>query len=71
MQTAQRTLPGVLRAAGSRYADREAIVDGETRLTYADLHARVRRTAAALIALGVAKGDRVCLWAPNSWRWDC
>jgi HIP---CoA ligase len=70
MQTAQRTLPGVLRVAGSRYADREAVVDGATRLTYAELHEQVRRTAGALIALGVEKGDRVCLWAPNSWRWE-
>jgi HIP---CoA ligase len=70
MQTAQRTLPGVLRVAGSRYADREAIVDGETRLTYAELHRQVRRVAAALMALGVEKGDRVCIWAPNSWRWE-
>ena len=70
MQTAQRTLPGVLRAAASRYADREAVVDGSTRLTYAELHRRVRRAAAALMALGVEKGDRVCVWAPNSWRWE-
>jgi HIP---CoA ligase len=70
MQTAQRTLPGVLRVAGSRYADREAVVDGGTRLTYAELHAQVRHAAAALMALGVEKGDRVCIWAPNSWRWE-
>ncbi|MGH3365100.1 MAG: FadD3 family acyl-CoA ligase [Nocardioidaceae bacterium] len=70
MHTAQRTLPGVLRAAASRYVDREAVVDGETRLTYTELHERVRRTAAALIALGVEKGDRVCIWAPNSWQWE-
>ena len=70
MQTAQRTLPGVLRAAASRYADREAVVDGGTRLTYAQLHDHVRRTAAALVALGVEKGDRVCIWAPNSWEWE-
>jgi HIP---CoA ligase len=70
MQTAQRTLPGVLRVAGSRYADHEAVVDGETRLTYAELHEQVRRAAGALMALGVEKGDRVCIWAPNSWRWE-
>ena len=70
MQSAQRTLPGVLRAAASRYADREAVVDGDTRLTYAQLQEQVSRSAAALIALGVDKGDRVCIWAPNSWRWE-
>jgi acyl-CoA synthetase (AMP-forming)/AMP-acid ligase II len=70
MQTAQRTLPGVLRAAASRYADHEAVVDGDTRLTYAQLHERVRRAAGALVALGLEKGDRVCIWAPNSWQWE-
>ncbi|HLN76370.1 MAG TPA: FadD3 family acyl-CoA ligase [Nocardioidaceae bacterium] len=70
MQPAQRTLPGVLRAAASTYADREAVVDGDTRLTYAQLHEQVRRAAGALIALGVGSGDRVCIWAPNSWRWE-
>jgi acyl-CoA synthetase (AMP-forming)/AMP-acid ligase II len=70
MEAAHRTLPGVLRAAASDHADREAVVDGDTRLTYAELHDRVRRTAAALMALGLEKGDRVCLWAPNSWRWE-
>ena len=36
----------------------------------ADLHERVCRTAAALVGLGVEKGDRVCVWAPNSWQWE-
>ena len=35
----------------------------ETRkLTYADLHAQVQRAANALKALGVKKGDRVCIY---------
>jgi acetyl-CoA synthetase len=35
----------------------------ETRtLTYADLHAQVQRAANALQALGVGKGDRVCIY---------
>jgi acyl-CoA synthetase (AMP-forming)/AMP-acid ligase II len=70
MRTAQRTLPGVLRAAASRYAEGEAVVDGDTRLTFVELHTQVRRTAGALMALGLAKGDQVCVWAPNSWRWE-
>src|SRR5262249_2065204 len=31
--------------------------------------AEVRRVARALLALGVARGDRVAVWAPNGWRW--
>ncbi|MEV0384234.1 AMP-binding protein [Nonomuraea sp. NPDC050643] len=38
-----------------------AVVDGEVRLTYPELDARVTRLAAALRERGVARGDRV-LW---------
>ena len=70
MQTAQRTLPEVLRTAADRYADNEAVVDGEVRLTYADLLTEVRAAARALVSLGVDQGDRVCVWAPNTWQWQ-
>jgi fatty-acyl-CoA synthase len=45
--------------------DREAIVDGEIRLTYAQLVDRVRRAAALLGTLGVARRDRVATLASN------
>jgi acyl-CoA synthetase (AMP-forming)/AMP-acid ligase II len=70
METAQQTLPGALRAAASRYPEHEAVVDGDVRLTFADLHAAVQETARALVHLGLTKGDRVCIWAPNSWQWE-
>src|ERR1700692_3366784 len=34
------------------------------RITYRDLHARVCRLANVLKSLGVAKGDRVCIYLP-------
>jgi HIP---CoA ligase len=67
--TAARTLPGLVRAAAEAFADREAVVDGDTRLTFAGLAAEVERCAAALVASGVEAGDRVAIWAPNGWRW--
>ena len=70
MRTEARTLPQVLRAAAADHPDREAVVDGDVRLTYAELHDRVRRAARALVTLGVEPGDRVCVWAPNTWRWE-
>jgi fatty-acyl-CoA synthase len=39
------------------------------RLSYAALHARVTECARALIARGIAKGDRVGIWAGNSAEW--
>ncbi|HSV40982.1 MAG TPA: FadD3 family acyl-CoA ligase [Nocardioidaceae bacterium] len=62
-----RTIPGALREAAERWPDHAAIVDGDTTLTFAQLHERVRRVAAGF---GLEDGDRVCLWAPNSWRWE-
>ncbi|MDY0323769.1 MAG: acyl--CoA ligase family protein [Candidatus Carbobacillus sp.] len=48
------------------YRDVEAVVYGEKRLTYAELWERVHRLANALKNLGLNKGDRVGLLAPNT-----
>jgi acyl-CoA synthetase (AMP-forming)/AMP-acid ligase II len=40
-------------------------VDGDTRLTWADLRERVRRLAVALQEAGIEHGDRVAFLAPN------
>src|SRR5947207_12505367 len=54
------------RRSRSLYADREAVVDGALRLTYAQFFERCDRWAAALQRLGVARGDRVAYIAPNT-----
>src|SRR3981189_1912895 len=48
------------------YGDREAIVDGALRLSYAQSVHRGNRWSAALQALGVRQGDRVAYIAPNT-----
>ncbi|MEU2656739.1 FadD3 family acyl-CoA ligase [Streptomyces sp. NPDC007325] len=63
------TIPGLVRSAGERYGEREAVADGRTRVSYAELAARVERSAAACLAAGVRTGDRVAVWAPNSLDW--
>jgi fatty-acyl-CoA synthase len=55
-----------LRRARKLYGDREAVVDGETRLTYAQFGERCDRWSAALQRLGVSRGDRVAYIAPNT-----
>ena len=67
--TVPETLPAALRAAATTYADRPAIVDGNIRLTFAQLHERVRDTARGYRAHGVGATDRVAVWAPNSADW--
>jgi len=41
------------------YAGREALVDGDLRLTYAELFDRCDRWSSALQSLGIEQGDRV------------
>jgi fatty-acyl-CoA synthase len=48
------------------YPDRDALVDGALRLSYAQFFARCDRWSAALQGLGVAQGDRVAYIAPNT-----
>jgi len=48
------------------HGDREAVVDGALRLTYAQFFDRCDRWASALQGLGVTQGDRVATIAPNT-----
>lgn len=48
------------------HPDTEAVVDGETRLSFAELEYRVDRIASALLAHGIGRGDRVATLAPPS-----
>src|SRR2546430_8613065 len=45
---------------------REAVVDGDVRLTYGDLFERCDRWSSALQRMGVGRGDRVVYIAPNT-----
>jgi fatty-acyl-CoA synthase len=48
------------------HGHREAVVDGDLRLTYEQFFDRCDRWSAALAALGVERGDRVATIAPNT-----
>ncbi len=48
------------------HGPREAVVDGEVRLTYEQFFDRCDRWSSALQRLGVRKGDRVAYIAPNT-----
>ncbi|MEU3752430.1 AMP-binding protein [Streptomyces olivoreticuli] len=54
-----------------RFGDREALVDVPSgrRWTYAEFGRAVEEVALGLLAKGVAKGDRVGLWAVNCPEW--
>ena len=48
------------------YPNKLAVVDGALRMDYATLGERVDRLSNALLALGLERGDRVCILSPNS-----
>jgi acyl-CoA synthetase (AMP-forming)/AMP-acid ligase II len=56
-------------SAADRFGDAEAIVDGPLRLTFSQIVERIRCAAGAFADLGIGKGDRVAVWAPNSAEW--
>ncbi|HQF03677.1 MAG TPA: AMP-binding protein [Phycicoccus sp.] len=65
------TIGANLDATIARFPDREALVDRAQgiRWTYAEFGAEVDRLARALLAVGLAKGDRIGIWAPNCAEW--
>ena len=66
-----RTIGDDLRRTIARFGDRDAMVDRPTgrRWTYAELGADVDRVARGLLEIGIDKGDRVAIWAPNCAEW--
>jgi acyl-CoA synthetase (AMP-forming)/AMP-acid ligase II len=63
------TIPEMVLSTADRFGDAEAIVDGDLRLTFAELVDKIRTAAGAYAEAGVQKGDRVAIWAPNSAEW--
>ena len=64
------TIPAAVAQAAREFGDAEALAEpGGARLSYGELDERMAGVAGALIERGLAPGDRVALWAPNSVRW--
>ncbi|MCA0155252.1 FadD3 family acyl-CoA ligase [Tsukamurella sp. M9C] len=64
-----RTIAAALRDAAERFGKHTAVVDGDLRISYADLHGRARDVARAFLAEGIRRGDRVAVCAPNGHEW--
>jgi fatty-acyl-CoA synthase len=60
-----------LAATVERHPDNEAIVvvHQDVRLTYAQFAERVEEIARGLHAMGIERGDRLGIWAPNCIEW--
>ncbi len=69
MSWSAQTLAQVLSRHASERPEAEALVTAETRLTYAQLDAAVRKVAAGLRGLGLGKGDHIALLMGNDEKW--
>jgi acyl-CoA synthetase (AMP-forming)/AMP-acid ligase II len=63
------TIPQLIAARADSDGTHPAIEHQGAAISYADLNWRRQRAAAALIAHGIAPGDRVAIWAPNCPEW--
>jgi len=64
------TVPAAVAGAAREFGDAAALIEpGGPRLSYRQLHEQVSMVARAFIAEGVAPGDRVAIWSPNTHHW--
>ena len=66
-----QTIPDNLDATVARFGDRLALVDRDQgiRWSYTEFAEHVDELARAFVAIGVEKGERVGIWAPNMAQW--
>ncbi|GAA2138782.1 long-chain fatty acid--CoA ligase [Nocardioides koreensis] len=58
-------LSTLLEDSARRFPDREAVVLGDTRLTYAQVNGAANQVANLLVSRGIQHGDKVALSCPN------
>ncbi|WP_430391625.1 AMP-binding protein [Dyella sp. 20L07] len=65
------TMGSLLDRIAAAFPERPALVvrEQQVRLNYREFHAEVERVAAGLLALGMQRGDRIGIWAPNRAEW--
>jgi fatty-acyl-CoA synthase len=67
----EETIGANFERIAATYPDVDALVDvfQGLRYTYAELNAEIDIAARGLMAMGIEKGDRVGIWAPNCAHW--
>ncbi|PIE40785.1 MAG: fatty acid--CoA ligase [Gammaproteobacteria bacterium] len=63
------TIPQLVRQAAATYGDQIFLEDGSNKISFKDFETQCRQLAASLINKGIAKGDRIGIWAPNTIEW--
>ena len=63
------TISELLHDTAKNYGEREALIFPNHRLTYLDFDNKVDALAKGFLTLGLKKGDRLGIWAPNRLEW--
>jgi len=64
------TIPAAIAGAAGKFGDGPALAEpGGPRISYHQLLQQTTTLARALIAEGVAPGDRLAIWSPNTHHW--
>ena len=63
------TLAEIVGTAARRFGDRTALVVEDRSFTFNEVDQLANRLANGLTAMGIEAGDRITLYAPNSWEW--
>ena len=64
-----QTLGELLPEAARRYGDKTALIIDGRSFSFNALEAQSNAFANGLVAAGIAPGDTVTLYGPNSWQW--
>jgi acyl-CoA synthetase (AMP-forming)/AMP-acid ligase II len=63
------TIPELITDGCARFADLDAMVDGDERWTFREYGERARAAGRAFLASDMAQGDVYAIWAPNICEW--
>jgi fatty-acyl-CoA synthase len=63
------TLSERLESLASSHAHGLALIEPQQSITFGQLHQSSQQLAAYFVSLGIAPGDRVALWLPNTTEW--
>lgn len=64
-----QTIPELMAAAATNFGDAIAIKEDDLILSFKELDALRVQAAKSLISLGIKKGDKIAIWAPNVHEW--
>ena len=65
----QKTIGQILPKTAEKYGEKTALICGKREVSFSELDKLSNQVANSLAEIGIVPGDRVTLYAPNSWEW--